>query len=270
MEVVKEGETVIETVEVVKEVEVTPVPEPTMAPEAVADVLGTFPRQETLIARQLTGRVGSPDNFNQWVGWKWQDRGMQNLADEPLWSVDFATGEIINGLASGDPVYNEDFTELTIPLREGVAWSDGEPFTAADVVYTVETLMAHEGFNAHSFFVDNVASVTAVDDYTVKFVLNQPNSRFHTTFLDRWGCTRIMPKHIFETARRSGPVYANPYVGSGPYKLHSFDPQGFWTAWEKREDWDKSPTGIMYGEPQAQVHHLSRLLTMKALKSCRN
>ncbi|NUM43790.1 MAG: ABC transporter substrate-binding protein [Anaerolineales bacterium] len=212
--------------------------------------MGTFPRRETLIVRQLTGRVGSPDNMNLWVGWKWQDRGLQNLADEPLWSVDFATGEIINGLASGDPVYNEDFTELTIPLREGVAWNDGVPFTAADVVYTVETLMAYDGFSAHTFFVDNVASVTAVDDYTVEFVLNQPNSRFHTTFLDRWGCTRIMPKHIFETAEDPVLFEFNPYVGTGPYKLHSYDPQGSWTAWEKREDWDKSPTGIMFGEPK--------------------
>lgn len=213
---------------------------------------GTFPREQTLIARILTGRVGTPDNFNQWVGWKWQDRGLQNLADEPLWSVDFATGEIINGVASGDPTYNEDFTSLTIPLREGVAWSDGEPFSAADVVYTVETLMAYEGFNAHSFFVDNVESVSAPDDYTVEFHLNQPNSRFHTTFLDRWGCTRIFPKHIFE--QQDDPVLFtfNPYVGCGPYKLHSFDPQGSWTAWEKREDWDKSPTGIMYGEPRPQ------------------
>lgn len=250
VEVVKEGQTVIETVEVVKEVEVTATPEPTAEPEAVADVLGTFPRRETLIVRQLTGRVGSPDNMNLWVGWKWQDRGLQNLADEPLWSVDFATGEIINGLASGDPVYNEDFTELTIPLREGVAWNDGVPFTAADVVYTVETLMAYDGFGAHTFFVDNVASVTAEDDYTVKFVLNQPNSRFHTTFLDRWGCTRIMPKHIFETAEDPVLFEFNPYVGTGPYKLHSYDPQGSWTAWEKREDWDKSPTGILFGEPK--------------------
>ena len=213
---------------------------------------GTFPREQTLIARILTGRVGTPDNFNQWVGWKWQDRGMQNLADEPLWSVDFATGDIINGVASGDPTYNEDFTSLMIPLREGVTWSDGEPFSAADVVYTVETLMAYEGFNAHSFFVDNVESVSAPDDYTVEFHLNQPNSRFHTTFLDRWGCTRIFPKHIFEQQEDPVLFTFNPYVGCGPYKLHSFDPQGAWTAWEKREDWDKSPTGIMYGEPQPQ------------------
>jgi peptide/nickel transport system substrate-binding protein len=211
---------------------------------------GTFPREETLIARQLTGRVGTPDNFNLWVGWKWQDRGIQNLADEALWSVDFATGEIINGLASGEPSYSEDFMSLTIPLREGVAWSDGQPFTAADVVYTVETLKAFEGFNAHSFFVDNVETVTATDDLTVEFVLKQSNSRFHTTFLDRWGCTRIFPKHIFE--QQEDPVLFpfNPYIGCGPYKLHSFDPQGNWTAWERREDWDKSPTGILYGQPQ--------------------
>ena len=237
------GETVVE------QVVVTATPEPVQKEEAPA-VLGTFPRSETLIARILTGRVGTPDNFNWWVGWKSSDRGLQNVATEALWTVDFATGDIINGLADGDPTYNADFTECTIPLRKGVAWSDGEPFTAADVVYSVETFKAYTEFGAHNFMVDNVASVTAEDDYTVKFVLNQPNSRFHTTFLDRWGCTRIMPKHIFEKEDDPVQFTFNPFVGVGPYKLHSFDPQGAWTAWEKREDWDKSPTGIMYGEPK--------------------
>jgi peptide/nickel transport system substrate-binding protein len=92
--------------------------------------------------------------------------------------------------------------------------------------------------------------VTAVDDHTVEFELTQPNSRFHTTFLDRWGCTRIMPKHIFEKEEDPVTFTFNPYVGCGPYKLHSFDPQGSWTAWEKREDWDKTPTGMLYGEPK--------------------
>jgi peptide/nickel transport system substrate-binding protein len=164
--------------------------------------------------------------------------------------VDFATGEIINGLASGDPTYSEDFMTVTIPLREGVAWSDGTPFTSADVVYAVETMKNTDGLGAHSFFVDNVASVTAPDDYTVVFELLQPNSRFHTTFLDRWGCTRIFPKHIWEQVEDPVQFTFNPYIGCGPYVLHSYDPQGTWTAWEKRADWDKTPTGIMYGEPQ--------------------
>jgi peptide/nickel transport system substrate-binding protein len=147
-------------------------PEPTVVEqEPVPDVLGVLPRRETFIAAQLTGRVGEPDNFNEWVGWKWRDRGMQQLMNEPLWSIDFASGEIIPGLAAGDPVYNADFTEVTIPLREGVTWSDGEPFTSADVVFTVETLMQFEGFNAHSFFVENVETVSAPDDHTVVFEL---------------------------------------------------------------------------------------------------
>jgi peptide/nickel transport system substrate-binding protein len=240
--------TVVETQEVIKEVTPTAVPQ---VQAQVADVMGTFPRRETLIVRQLTGRVGTPDNMNLWVGWKWQDRGLQNLADEPLWSVDFATGKIIPGLADGDPTYNADFTSLTIPLRQGVTWNDGEPFTADDIVFTVETLQKFDGFNDHTFFVDNVDSVKAVDENTVEFKLKQANSRFHTHFLDRWGCTRIMPKHIFEKEEDPVTFTFNPYVGCGPYKLHSFDPQGSWTAWEKREDWDKSPTGILYGEPKA-------------------
>jgi peptide/nickel transport system substrate-binding protein len=223
---------------------------PAAAEEQPSAGLGDLPRNETLIADILTGRVGTPSNFNNWVGWKWRDRGMQNLANEPLWSVDFATGEIINGLADGDPVYNEDFTALTIPLRQGVAWSDGEPFTAEDVVFTVETLMANQGFDANSYFVDNVKSVSAPDDYTVAFELNKANSRFHTTFLDRWGSTWIMPKHVWESVEDPITFEFNPFVGTGPYKLHSFDPSGFWTIWEKRADWDQSPTGIMFGEPK--------------------
>lgn len=220
------------------------------AAEQPSSGLGDLPRNETLIADILTGRVGSPSNFNEWVGWKWRDRGMQNLANEPLWSVDFATGKIIPGLAAGDPVYNDDFTQVSIPLREGVTWSDGEPFTSADVVFTVETIMSNSGFNANSYFVENVKSVSAPDDYTVSFELNQPNSRFHTTFLDRWGSTWIMPKHIWESVEDPVNFEFNPFVGTGPYKLHSFDPSGFWTIWEKRADWDKSPTGMMFGEPK--------------------
>jgi len=208
-----------------------------------------FPRDQTLIVNMLTGRVGTPSNFNEWVSWRWRDRGMQNLANEPLWSVDFATGQTIDGLASGDPVYNEDFTKLTIPLREGVAWSDGVPFTADDVVFTIETIIAEPGLNSHPTFATLVKNVYKTGDYEVVIELSEPDSRFHTHFLDRWGCTWIMPKHIFEQVDDVVSFEFDPFVGCGPYKLHSYDPAGYWTAWEKREDWDKSPTGIRFGEP---------------------
>ena len=46
---------------------------------------------------------------------------------------------IIPWLATGYE-YNDDFTELTVNLREGVKWSDGEPFNAEDVVFTIQML----------------------------------------------------------------------------------------------------------------------------------
>ncbi len=41
-----------------------------------------------------------------------------------------------NSLAAEKPIYNADFTEMTVKLRRGIYWSDGVEFTADDVVYT--------------------------------------------------------------------------------------------------------------------------------------
>ena len=63
---------------------------------------------------------------------------------EPLYFYNaFAdTDNIIPWLATGHE-YNDDFTEVTIHLREGVEWSDGVPYTAADIVFTIDMLKAH-------------------------------------------------------------------------------------------------------------------------------
>jgi len=58
------GEKVVE----VEQIIVTATAPPPAPKEKAPAVLGTFPRSETFIARILTGRVGTPDNFNWWVG----------------------------------------------------------------------------------------------------------------------------------------------------------------------------------------------------------
>lgn len=224
-------------------------PPPAAAAEGETIAATGFPRRETLLADMATGRVGAPTNFNEWVGWKSRDRGMAQLMNEPLWTDEYAAGEIINGLAADAPTYNADFTEATFKLREGVYWSDGTELTADDVVFTIEKIKATEGLNYNVQF-QEVDSVSAPDKYTVVTKLTKPNSRFHAYFLDRWGCCWIMPKHVFEKVDDILNFEYNPPLSNGPYKLHSFDEAGFWTAWERREDWAKTPTGMLYGEPK--------------------
>ena len=107
-------------------------------------------------------------------------------------------GVIYNSLAEGAPEYNADFTEMTVKLRQGIYWSDGVEFTAADVVYTVETQRDTPGLTWSGQLSTQVNTVEALDDYTVKFTLKAPNSRFQALFSVRWNAAWIMPKHIFE------------------------------------------------------------------------
>jgi len=247
----------VETVIQQKEVVVTATPAPTAKPAAV-QTMG-FPRSETVFAQQLTAKNATPKNFNEWAGWRQRDRGMQQLMNESLWVDDFEKGEIINALASAPPQYSPDFKTMTIKLRPGVLWSDGKELTAEDLAFTVEFVrLVPTALNSASV-TRQVESVKALDKTTVQIQLKQGNPRFHfENFCDLWGSLWVMPKHVFEKFVKDGKVDIeafnafeyNPPLSSGPYKLHSFDPAGLWTAWEKRADWAKTPTGMIFGEPK--------------------
>ncbi len=100
-------------------------------------------RSETLILENPTGRVVPADDFNRWrPGIQSSSTGFQQLALDALWYIDpdaGIDGVWDNSLAAEKPVYNEDFTQMTVKLREGIYWSDGVEFTADDLIYTVET-----------------------------------------------------------------------------------------------------------------------------------
>ncbi|MEX1180395.1 MAG: ABC transporter substrate-binding protein [Cucumibacter sp.] len=213
--------------------------------EPAAPPITNFPRNETLIINNPEGPAANPGWFNIWVagaGGSWSG-GLHQLNLDTLWFIDpdaGLDGAVYNELATGPAEYNADFTEMTVKLRQGVLWSDGVEFTAADVKYTVETQAATPGYVWSAPFADAVASVDTPDDYTVHFVLKKPNARFHSLFSVRWNAAWIMPKHIFEAQADPMAFDNNPPVGLGPYTLNSFDPNGAWYIWERRADWDKT------------------------------
>lgn len=210
-----------------------------------------LPRKETLIVENPEGTIRNAGWFNIWaVNAGGQSTGLHQLAMDTFWYIDpdrGIDGVWDNSLAAEPPIYNADFTEMTVKLRPGIFWSDGKEFTADDVVFTTETHLKTNGLVRSAQFQLNVASIEAPDPHTVVFKLKKPNSRFHALFTVRWNAAWIMPKHIFE-GKDPLKFDFNPPVSIGAYKLHSYDPNGQWFTWERREDWQRTTLG-RFGEP---------------------
>ena len=119
---------------------------------------------------------------------------------EPLFFWSAYADEEIPWLATGYE-YNDDFTELTVNIREGVEWSDGEAFDANDVVFTINMLKENAPVLQWSTAMQSaVAEVEAVDDLTVHFTFTEPRPRFMLNHLMSKFDTglRWVPEHVFK------------------------------------------------------------------------
>jgi len=217
------------------------------------DVAPGVPRAETLILENPTGRVVPADDFNRWrPGIQSSSTGLQQLALDALWWIDpdaGIKGVWENALAAEKPIYNKDFTQMTVKLSKGIYWSDGVEFTADDLIYTVESQIKTPGMTYTGQFTTYVDRMEKPDNYTVVFYLKKPHSRFHGLFTVRWGACFIMPKHVFEKQADIKAFKFNPPVSLGPYTLKDYDPNGNWYLWEKRKDWQRT-TLARFGEPK--------------------
>jgi peptide/nickel transport system substrate-binding protein len=228
---------------------------PVWAMHSPADAQGipqNIPRKELVILENPEGTIKNAGWFNIWaINAGSQSNGLQQVALDTLWYIDpekGLDGAWDNSLAADKPAYNADFTEMRVKLRRGIFWSDGVEFTSADVKATVETMIKNTGMRFSAVLINNVASVEAPDAETVIFKLKKPNSRFHANFTVRWGGIWIMPKHVFDKVEDPVKFDFNKPVSLSAYTLHSFDPDGKWYIWQRREDWQRTSLG-RFGQP---------------------
>jgi len=207
------------------------------------------PRARTPVQQHLfTATISDPKTFN------------------PITAVDASSAAATDALFDGllrlnpetlqqEPVlaerweYNADGTVCTFHLRHDVRWHDGQPFTAADVVFTFAVIFDERVPNSikYSLTVDGQPiRVEAVDDYTVRMVLPHP----FAPLLNSIG-VGILPKHILEPFLKDGTFVQQwgvdtppaKLVGTGAYRMSRYVPAQFLEYRRNPDYWMKDDDG---------------------------
>jgi len=197
--------------------------------------------------RLITATISDPKTFN------------------PLIAVDASSGgatdELFDGLVrlnartlEPEPVlaerweYNADGTVCTFHLRHDVRWHDGQPFTAADVVFTFDAIFDERVPNSskHVLTVDGQRiKAEAVDDYTVRLILPRPFAPLLNSL------PQIYPQHILGASLKDGTFVQqwgvdtppDKLVGTGPYRMTRYVPAQFIEYRRNPDYWRKDEAG---------------------------
>jgi peptide/nickel transport system substrate-binding protein len=121
----------------------------------------------------------------------------------------------------------------TFKLHPGAVWTDGEPITSADVVFTIETVLKYKDDAAAylATFIPSVTGATAVDDATVELMLSAPSA----TLLSDIYLLPMLPKHVWAPlatgngAKLKGPTMdpaKEEVVVAGPFTVEKLDVKG--------------------------------------------
>ncbi len=133
------------------------------------------------------------------------------------------------------PTVSEDGLTYTCKLRQDVKWSDGTPLTAKDVEFTLNYFYAKDTASENTWIselikgclemeegtADTLEGFKLIDDYTFEITLYQPYGIFEATMATSY--MAILPAHIRPNYGDEWGTTVMP-IGSGPYKVESFDP----------------------------------------------
>ncbi len=172
------------------------------------------------------GLLEEPKTLNVWLGTDTWSRKVIGLMYYPLYIHEPENMELIPWLAESMPVFDEESLTYTVRLRDA-KWSDGTPFTAEDVAFTVKVI---KDFKDRSYYKWKfVKEVEVVDDRTVRFHLEEPMAIFR----ERTLTTPIVQKKQWAPIAEKALKTENPLaalrnhqierpVGTGPFVLEEW------------------------------------------------
>ncbi|MGK7946135.1 MAG: peptide ABC transporter substrate-binding protein, partial [Microcystaceae cyanobacterium] len=171
----------------------------------------------------------APTILNPHLSTGFKDAEASRITLEPLASFD-ENGELVPFLAAEIPSVENggvapDGKSVTWKLKQGIKWSDGQPFTAKDVVSTFDFISNPKTGSTSAGTYEIVEKVEALDDYTVKISFKKVNPAWFLVFVGGEGM--ILPHHVYEPyigeKSREAPANLKP-IGTGPYQAVEFKP----------------------------------------------
>src|SRR6266536_1180147 len=211
------------------------------------------PRERTLVITPwgAVPEIRNPENYNIYLTgtYNHQRESGDKTMFEALMYTNLNTGELIPWQAEKFS-YNPTYTAITVNLRKGVTWSDGQPFTSGDVKYTLEMLRDNAPDLLYStIYKEWVKGVDTPDDLTAVINLNKPGPRFFQLYLALGHENHhvMMPAHIWKD---KGPKTFTNFdlqkgwpMGTGAYKMVASSAQQ--QVFDRRDDWWGAKTGFM-------------------------
>ncbi|MFW6104705.1 MAG: ABC transporter substrate-binding protein [Candidatus Bipolaricaulota bacterium] len=206
-----------------------------------------------------------PKTFNNMVASETSSTDVTGNLMAGLTDTSPSTGRLVPALAKSWDI-SEDKKTFTFHLREGLKFSDGEPLTADDVIFSFEQLAYNEKVEADMrdllTIEGELPEIEKVDKYTVKFTTPTVFGPFIRTV----GGVNIYPKHKlegisgeeFNSAWGQGVAEKNPeeIVGAGPFRLKEYVP-------EQKVVLERNPYYFMRGPNGVQLPYLDEYVVLK-------
>ena len=225
----------------------TPAPAETEAPAAPAETEAPVAAEPAAPSGTVTITfVQEPDNLNPMYTDMSFSGYLRPFYLKPSWDFD-ENGQPVPVLAKEIPSLengglSEDGLTVTIKLRDDITWSDGEPVTADDYVFTYEMIMSDKNTPLSRYpYEDYVTSVVAQDPTTVVITFNKPFAAWLTS-LFYW----VLPKHVLQPVFESEGTLdnaewnRNPTVGVGPFMFSEWE-TGSHLAFVANPNWIQTP-----------------------------